>query len=311
MKIAVLGAGGGLGRNVVDAAGAAGHQVVALVRDPRRVELPARVTTVAGDATRADDVARAMDGADATMFCVNPPFATWMTTFPPLLEAAIAAARKTGTRLIFPANVWIYGPGRAGELIGETHAAAPTSKRGTLRAAMELDLRGAGIRHAMVRLPEFYGPSVTTLTARVFRAALAGERTLWPGRLDAAIELVYMPDAARALVEVGVAAGCDGEVFHLPGAPTTPRELVELVYRAAGATPRVTGVATWILSLAGVFDATVRGAADIGHLWTYPILLDGAKFRARFAEISVTPLADAIASTMSWHRARPELRLQG
>jgi uncharacterized protein YbjT (DUF2867 family) len=40
MRIAVLGAGGGLGRNVVDTALAERHDVVALVRDPKKAELP-------------------------------------------------------------------------------------------------------------------------------------------------------------------------------------------------------------------------------------------------------------------------------
>jgi hypothetical protein len=30
-----------------------------------------------------------------------------------------------------------------------------------------------------------------------------------------------------------------------------------------------------LLSAGGVFDATARGVADIGHPWTHPILLDG------------------------------------
>src|SRR3954447_7032884 len=107
MRVAVLGAGGGLGRNVVDAARAAGHDAVALVRDPKRAELPEGVTTVFGDATRVDDVVRAMTGADATVFCVNPPFEAWLTMFQPLLDCAIAAARRTDTRLVFPANVWV------------------------------------------------------------------------------------------------------------------------------------------------------------------------------------------------------------
>jgi nucleoside-diphosphate-sugar epimerase len=307
MKLVVLGAAGGLGRTVVEVA-AADHEVIAFVRDPARV--PANVTAVAGDATRADEVARAIGDADAALFCVNPPFATWLTTFPPLLEAAIAAARTTGTRLVFPANVWIYGRG-TGELVGETRPASPTSKRGTLRARMEQQLRDAGIRHALLRLPEFYGPHVTTLTARVFRAALAGARSAWPGTLDAAIELVYMPDAARAMVALATAPDCDAEVFHLPGARTTPRELATAIYTLAGAKPRVTGVPAFVLRAAGVFDATIRGAADIGHLWTDPILLDGAKYRARFGEPPVTPLATGLAATLAWHRAHPELRLQG
>jgi hypothetical protein len=55
----------------------------------KRAELPDEVTTVVGDATRVDDVVRAMTGAVATMFCVNPPLATWLTAFQPLLECAI------------------------------------------------------------------------------------------------------------------------------------------------------------------------------------------------------------------------------
>jgi len=311
MKIAVLGAGGGLGRNVVEAALTARHEVVALVRDAKRAELPAAVAVFAGDATRIDDVARAMDGADATMFCVNPPFATWLTTFQPLLDAALAGAKRTGTRLIFPANAWIYGPGHRGELVDEVRAATPASKRGALRAQMEEQIRAAGIRYAMIRLPEFYGPSVTTLTGRVFRAAMNGARTFWPGRLEAEVELVYMPDAARTLVDVGAAADCDAATFHLPGLRTTPREFVNRVYRAADVSPRVTAISGLVLSAVGVFDATVRGAADIGHLWTHPILLDGQKLRARFGDRAMTPLDDAIDATLAWHRARPTLRLQG
>jgi nucleoside-diphosphate-sugar epimerase len=311
MRIAVLGAAGGLGRNVVDAARTAKHEVVALVRDPKRAELPNDVTTVIGDATREEDLVRAMTGADATMFCVNPPFTTWLRTFQPLLMCAIAAARQSHTRLVFPANVWIYGPGRANELFDESRTPSPASQRGKLRAQMEQQIRGAGIRYAIVRLPEFYGPSVVSLTARVFRGALADRRALWPGPLDLAIELVYMSDAARSLVEVAIAPDCDSAVFHLPGARTTPRQFVEFVYRAAGRKPRVFGLPTWLLSVAGVFDATARGAADIGHLWTDPILLDGAKYIARFGAVPQTPLADAITTTLAWHRARPELRLQG
>jgi hypothetical protein len=81
------------------------------------------------------------------------------------------------------------------------------------------------------------------------------------------------------------------------------------VYRAAGRKPRVFAVPRWVLSAGGVFDATLRGVADFSHLWTHPILLDGTKYTARFGAIPRTPLADAIATTLAWHRAHPELRL--
>jgi hypothetical protein len=110
---------------------------------------------------------------------------------------------------------------------------------------------------------------------------------------------------------VGTAKDCDAEELHLPGARTTAREFIERVYARAGAKPRATAVPHWVLSVAGTFDATLRGAADIGHLWADPILLDGARYRARFGEVPLTALDTAIETTFAWHRARPALRLQG
>jgi nucleoside-diphosphate-sugar epimerase len=164
----------------------------------------------------------------------------------------------------------------------------------------------------MVRLPEFYGPHVVTLTARVVRAALDGKRAVWPGKLDAPIELVYMPDGAAAMVEVGTAADAERKTFHVPGVRTTARGFAAAVYAAAGAgKPRVSSVPPWILRAVGIFDAGVRGAADIGHLWTHPVLLDGARYAARFGAVPVTPLEDGVAATVAWMRDAGAVRLQG
>ena len=133
MKLVVLGAGGGLGRNAIDAALAAGHEVRAFVRDPAKLALPGAVTVLTGDARRADDVGRALAGTDAALFCVNPPITAWLTEFPPLIAAAIEGAGRSGARLVFPANVWIYGRGRPGELVAEQQAPAPISQRGRTR----------------------------------------------------------------------------------------------------------------------------------------------------------------------------------
>jgi len=311
MKVVILGAGGGLGRNVVDAAARAGHDVRAFGRQIRGEPLPPPARRLTGDATRQGDVTRALEGVDIAYFCLNPRFARWLDDFPPLLATSIAAARETGVRLVFPANVWVYGPGQPGMLVAESRAPSPTSQRGRLRAAMEQTLRDSGCRFCMVRLPEFYGPHVVTLTAHAFRAALRGARTLWPGPLDVEVEFVFMPDAAQALLQVGCADGVDGEVFHLPGIPTTPRELIRAVYRGAGRPAKALAMPSLLLKLAGLVSATARGAADVAHLWTNPIRLDGTKYARRFGEAPRTPYADGIAQTLTWHRNVPDAVLQG
>lgn len=51
--------------------------------------------------------------------------------------------------------------------------------------------------------------------------------------------------------------------------------------------------------------------ADIGHLWTHPILLDGSCYVARYGPVPQTPLPHALAATIAWLRPTTELRLQG
>lgn len=73
MKLVVVGATGNIGRRIVQEALSRGHEVVGVVRDPTAVESPdARVRLVKGDATNAEDVARAVRGADAVVSAISP-----------------------------------------------------------------------------------------------------------------------------------------------------------------------------------------------------------------------------------------------
>ena len=68
MKLAILGATGGVGHELVAQALAAGHEVTALVRaQPQPGEIDGRVALVIGDATSADAVKRTVQGRDAVL----------------------------------------------------------------------------------------------------------------------------------------------------------------------------------------------------------------------------------------------------
>ena len=68
MKLAVLGATGSVGRELVTQALTAGHEVTALVRaQPTPGEIDDRVALVLGDATSADAVQRTVKGSDAVL----------------------------------------------------------------------------------------------------------------------------------------------------------------------------------------------------------------------------------------------------
>lgn len=67
MRALVIGATGGSGRAAVDALLAAGHEVTAFSRHADRLPRRDRLTTCNGDATRAEDVARAVAGHDVVI----------------------------------------------------------------------------------------------------------------------------------------------------------------------------------------------------------------------------------------------------
>lgn len=72
MRITILAATGGVGRQALQQATAAGHDVTAVVRNPGT--LAADVRTVTADLAEADPAAlkSALDGADAVLSCVGP-----------------------------------------------------------------------------------------------------------------------------------------------------------------------------------------------------------------------------------------------
>jgi nucleoside-diphosphate-sugar epimerase len=227
-----------------------------------------------------------------------------------LLATAVEACRREGARLVFPANVWVFGRGRRGHLVSEDEPVAPVSKKGRVRAEQEHHIRKSGVRFAMVRLPEFYGPHVGTLTGPQLRAAATGGTATWFGDADLEVEFVFMPDAAKALVQVACASDVDGECFHLPGQRAiTPRAFLEEAIRKAGAGARLRVLPAWTVRVASPFSSLAGGFADILHLWEAPILLDGAKYRRRFGTLLATPYEEGIAATLAWLGANPDARM--
>ena len=72
MKVLVIGGTRGIGRQVVQAAHAAGHEVTLLARNAERIVLAVTgVRVVVGDAGDADDIERAVAGQDVVVWTVG------------------------------------------------------------------------------------------------------------------------------------------------------------------------------------------------------------------------------------------------
>jgi putative NADH-flavin reductase len=101
MKLAVFGASGRTGRLVVEQALAAGHEVVAFVRDPAKLPLRhERLRIVPGDVTDLDAVRRAIAGVDAVISTIAPSRGGPKDVVARGTATIVAAMGETGVRRI-------------------------------------------------------------------------------------------------------------------------------------------------------------------------------------------------------------------
>lgn len=97
MRLTILGAGGQTGSLLVQQAIMAGHSVNALVRDAKCLRPAGNLTVFTGDATRAEDVARASSGTDVIISTIGQG-AGHSSLMTDAVTAVVQAARITGVK---------------------------------------------------------------------------------------------------------------------------------------------------------------------------------------------------------------------
>jgi len=141
MNLLILGASGRTGLLVVEQALAAGHDVTALVRSPEKLTLRnSRLRVVAGQATDADDVARAMTGAGAVISVLGGGGSVIVDS----TRAIIEAAHRTGVTRVVVMSSFLVERDRMGVLSWLVPGLAGTSKI-TDKQAGESLLRQSGL----------------------------------------------------------------------------------------------------------------------------------------------------------------------
>ncbi|MFN0073591.1 MAG: NAD-dependent epimerase/dehydratase family protein, partial [Chloroflexota bacterium] len=191
----------------------------------------------------------------------------------------------------------------------EGHPFAADTRKG--RAAVKLESmladarRERGLAYSIVRLPNVYGPQVQSALYRsVFENAIAGKALTWYGSLDTPLELVYVADAARALLQVGLDTGTNGRAFNLPGPEvTTARKWLTLLAGLAGTRAHPRAIPSPIIAIAGWFNHEAHEMHELLYLKTRRLILEGHRYAGRYGSYPATPYAEGIAATLDWYRA--------
>jgi nucleoside-diphosphate-sugar epimerase len=302
MRVTVTGATGTIGLAAVQMLVRAGHDVRALVRQPdlfARRSREQRVEVVQGDILDRFAVSAATAGVDAVVHCVD--FA------PGEIERSWDAVRHalegvpSGGYFVYPSNLWSYGPPARGR-IGPDHPKAASSRLGTLRAELERAVTAQG--GVVIHMPEVYGPGVWKgATQALLRRALTGRTVRVPGELDRLVELLYIEDAARALVAPLGRREARGREYTAPGiTATTPRRFLSLAFEAAGHPPRLRALPRVWTRAADLFDRERRLLRELSYLRECPILLDGTRIGRELSWSPEVGYAEGVRRTVRWLR---------
>jgi len=300
----------------------AGQVGAVLARNLAAAGLPVRLVRRSGEDPELDGVqfmrADALDasvaagaavGAAAVYHCINVPYFArlWAAELPRIQENLVAAAARAGARLVVLDNLYALGR-TGGRPMTEETPFAPCSRKGEVRARLAealLAARRAGtVRAVTGRASDFFGPGGvnTYFEGRFFRPVLAGKRAAVPVNPDAPHTYHFIPDVAAGLAALGRDPGAEG-TFMLPCRPAvTTRELCALLGKALGRPVAISRIPRLALKLLGLGMPILRELGEMAYQWEEPFLVDDARFRARYGDIS-TPLPEAARLTAAWGEA--------
>lgn len=279
--------------HVIVGAGPVGSAVATLLAErgervrvvTRRGTGPATVERVAADATDATRLCELTRGSVALYNCASPQYHRWLTDWPPLANALLTTAERSGAVLASVSNLYGYGE-VTGPITAETPLGA-THPKLRLRADM---WRDALARHeaGRIRATEIRGSDYIEANS-IFSAGLAaplraGRRTFAPTPLDVPHSWTSIADAARTLVTAAADERAWGRAWLVPtNQPLTVRVLAERFAEVNGApATRLTEIPYTALWTAGLFSPMIRELRATRYQFTRPFVIDSAETERTF-----------------------------
>lgn len=259
------------------------------------------------DASDADSLARALDGASVVHQCAQPPYPAWADEFPTLQRGVLAAADRVGADVVLCDN--LYGYGRAAQPITERSPVRPASRKGALRASMVAEAREwsdrTGRRLAVLQPSNYFGPGYDRFGEDVFRAANRGREMRFLGSLDQPHSFSYLPDVGHAMAALGTSPAGWGSTWIAPTVPPlTQRELGSTIWEAAGhrSTPRMSVLSRTATRVIGAFSPLVRELTEMMYEFEEPFVVDSSRIASELG-VHATTLDRAVAETLAAYPA--------
>ncbi|MCK0097288.1 NAD-dependent epimerase/dehydratase family protein [Yoonia sp. F2084L] len=289
---AVLGADGAIGRATTEAIAANGLDGKALTRAD-------------ADAMDANALTRVLSDADVVYHCVGLPYNSdlWTTGFPAISRALITACEKTGTRIVYLDNIYLYGPAPLPVPFDETTSRQPPSRKGAARkAAVEILMeahRAGRVRATVGRAADFYGPGAVNSPFYIsFLENMLRDKPPQVAMPEGPQHTyAYTKDIGCALVTLALDDAAYGEEFHLPvGQAVRVSDMAALFNEQLGTSHKVIHVPDLILRGLSVFKPLIREVHEMNYQYKSDYIMSDGKFRRRFPDFVPTSYRDGVAA---------------
>lgn len=266
MRVAVIGGSGFVGRAVMRALPEAGHDIIAISRDPGPGADSGVTHRIVADLTAADAVSRlteALEGAGAVidMAAATPAtaradetvFARNVLLGSNIAKAAIAAGVA---HLIYLSSAQVTGTATHGRPIDEATPAAPADAYARSKLDTEVAVReicqGTRAHWTVVRPPLVYGAGAKGALLQLAKAVDKGVPLPLASVTGNRRDLIGVTNLARFIVHCLGREGARDQVFFVrDGAALSTRSLIEALAAAASKPARLLPVPPPLLAATG------------------------------------------------------------
>lgn len=285
-----------------------GTRVRVVTRSGGGVDDP-RVDARAVDASDADALTEAAQGAQVLYNCANPgAYTEWESRWPPLATGILTAAERTGAVLVTASNLYGYGPVTAP--MTRSTPLNPSDHKGELRARMWQEAQAAHeagrVRVAEARSSDYIGPGLPTgsgLLARYADATLAGDKAEVFADPDQPHTWTAIDDVAATLEALGRHESAWGSAWIVPSNPArSVRRVLESLHEVCELPePQLKQMPRWILRTGSLLVPLLREVCGILYQFDAPFIADGSE-TTELLGVEPTPWRSVIEQTAkAWH----------
>ena len=286
----ILGAGGAIANHLAKELKNYSTEIRLVSRNPKKVNDTDEIFSA--DLLNKELIDKAVAGSEVVYLTAGLKYdiKVWQRDWPIIMQNVIDACVKHNARLVFFDNVYAYSPN---EIPGMTEDSVkePQTKKGRVR----LDLlnmifkaiKNRGLHALVARSADFYGKDVKTgfLNFGVIDKLKKGSKAMWQSDVDKIHSFTYVPDAAKAVAILGNTPDAFNQEWHLPTSSQkwTGKDFINYIAGELNAKPGYSILSKTMISLLGIFSATVRELKEMQYQNNQDYFFNSSKFDERFS----------------------------